>query len=290
MPSIQEQIRVRNRVTVLGESGQDVVWVHGFGSSQEVWERQISLFQSSCRCILLDTVGTHASDCALFQHRRYWTLTGFASDLIEVCGTFARPGAIVVAHSFGAAVALLASIEKPDLFSKIVTIAATPRYLNEADYRGGLDQGDVNEICSEIEHSYAEWVSNFGTALMENRNRPELRTAFVAKLCRLRPDIAYSTLRLILEADIRSRLPEVCVPCVLIQPARDSMVPLAVGRYMKNRLPAAKLIEIDTEGHLPHVSAPQIINEILREEFSLSGMFAESMANNRSQTQSASTA
>ena len=59
----------------------------------------------------------------LDHQSRYLGLIGYVDDLIDICTALApRTPGVVVGHSVGAMVGLLASLKKPDLFSKLVCL------------------------------------------------------------------------------------------------------------------------------------------------------------------------
>ncbi|CAA0833454.1 Probable esterase KAI2 [Striga hermonthica] len=49
------------------------------------------------------------------------------------------------------------------------------------------------------------------------------------------------------------------LPCHIIQSSKDYMVPVAVGEYLRKNLGGPSVVEVmPTEGHLPHLSAPEV--------------------------------
>ena len=56
--------------------------------------------------------------------------------------------------------------------------------------------------------------------------------------------------------DSRMALPLLDTPVLIVQPARDVLVPLAVGYYLHEQLPDCQLVIIDASGHFPHLTAP----------------------------------
>ncbi len=263
MPSVKEQIQSRNNVTVSGAGDQTIVWAHGFGCDQTVWSRQVDHFAKDYRCVLFDQIGATERNADLFSNPKYSSLDGFVEDLEEVCLYFSKPGAVLVAHSVGAMIGLLASIRRPALFSKIVTIGACPRYLTDADFPGVYGQEEVNVLYRRMEESYESWAEIFSAAMMRHTNRPELAESFMRGLKQLRPGIAKATLCLILQSDYRVELERVPVPVVIIQPMADPVVPVSVGKYMSQKLKKSTLVQINVEGHLPHVADPELINEVV---------------------------
>ena len=57
-------------------------------------------------------------------------------------------------------VGMLASIEKPEYFDKLIMVGPSPRYLNEGkDYIGGFEKSDITELLDMMEMNFAGWAS-----------------------------------------------------------------------------------------------------------------------------------
>ena len=48
---------------------------------------------------------------------------------------------IFVGHSVSSMIGVLAAIEEPQRFARLILIGPSPRYINEADYVGGFERG-----------------------------------------------------------------------------------------------------------------------------------------------------
>ncbi|CAA0833452.1 Probable esterase KAI2 [Striga hermonthica] len=82
----------------------------------------------------------------------------------------------------------------------------------------------------------------------------------------MRPDISCSMARMIFGLELRPYLGHVTVPCHIILSSNDFMVPVAVGEYLRKNLGGPSVVEVmPTEGHLPHLSSPEVtISVVLR--------------------------
>lgn len=72
--------------------------------------------------------------------------------------------------------------------------------------------------------------------------------------------------RVIFESDVRAELPRLKIPTLIVQSGSDLAVPDEVGLYMARHIPLAQLARIDARGHLPHLSAPQAVNQAINTE------------------------
>jgi sigma-B regulation protein RsbQ len=146
----------------------------------------------------------------------------------------------------------------------LICISASPCYLDDGAYTGGFTQADLDVIYNAMAEDYRGWVVGFALLMMRNAERPQLTQAFFRSLLALAPPIARSVARAIFQSDYRAMLPEVPIPTLLLQSPDDPEVPLAVGRYMKQALPHATLREIESYGHFPQMSAPEVVNAAIR--------------------------
>ncbi len=57
---------------------------------------------------------------------------------------------------------------------------------------------------------------------------------------------------------------QVRVPCHIVQSMKDIAVPVQVAEYLGRNLGGSTSVEIlQTEGHLPHLSAPELVIPVL---------------------------
>ena len=253
--SMPNQVFKRNNVEVLGQGEQTIIFAHGFGSDQTAWRHQVAAFRANYRIILFDHVGAGKSDMAAYSPRRYSSLYSYAEDLI------------LVGHSVSGMVSLLAALVDPNRFKQLIFMGASPRYVNDAatNYIGGFEQSDLDALYEAMSSNYYAWVSGFAPIAMGNPDRPELATEFANTLSAIRPDIAQAVARVIFQSDHRAELSRLKVPTTILQSNNDIAVPLAVGDYLAKHIPNSKLININAQGHLPHISAPDVVTQTISE-------------------------
>ncbi|CAI0464601.1 unnamed protein product [Linum tenue] len=153
---------------------------------------------------------------------------------------------------------------RPELFSKLILIGASPRFLNDKDYHGGYEQSEIEEVFTAMEANYEAWVQGFAP-LAVGADVPAAVREFTRTLFNMRPDITLFVSRTVFNSDFRGILGLVKVPCCIIQTSKDMSVPPSVVDYLKTHLGGRTTVEIlRTEGHLPHLSAPGLLAQVLR--------------------------
>ncbi len=253
----------RNNVKVLGKGEQTLIFAHGFGSDQTAWRHQVAAFAPNYRIVLFDHVGAGKSDFNAYSPHRYSSLYSYAEDLLDLCAELKLTKSFLVTHSVGGMISLLAALVEPDRFSKLTFISASPRYLNDREYIGGFGRTDLDDLYAAMSTNYYSWASGFAPLIMGNPNRPELAQEFAKTLIAIRPDIAQAVARVIFESDYRQELPRLQIPTLILQPSSDPAVPQEVGRYMAAKIRHNQFIPIEAEGHLPHLSAPDVVTKAI---------------------------
>ncbi|MDB5957294.1 alpha/beta hydrolase [Ramlibacter sp.] len=245
----------RNNVQVTGK-GPPLVFVHGFGCDQHMWRLLAPQFSETYTCILLDLVGCGQSDLTAYDREKYNTLHGYASDLCEVLAAVTSAPAVCVGHSVSSMIGMLANLQSPDQFLAQVMVGPSPCYINQGDYIGGFERGDIDSLLETLESNYLGWSSNMAPAIMGAPDQPELGVELTNSFCRTDPEIAKHFARVTFLSDHRADLPRLQSPTLILQCSEDLIAPRCVGDYMQNVIPNCTLRIIDNVGHCPHLSAP----------------------------------
>lgn len=251
-----ENIVVRNNVTILGQGDQPLIFAHGFGCDQNMWRFITPAFMDKYQIILFDYVGSGNSDINAYSSEKYQSLQGYVQDLLDIIETLSLQKSIFVGHSISAMIGLLASIQHPDYFKKLIMIGPSPCYLNDDGYRGGFERSDIAELLEMMEMNFTGWASYMAPIAMSNPEQPaltqELKQTFIAA----DPIIAKEFAEVTFLSDHRSELPKVSIPSLIIQCSEDSIVPIGVGDYLHQHLKNSTLQLLEAKGHYPHISHP----------------------------------
>lgn len=251
------RILSRSNVHVSGKGKQAVVLLHGLGCTQTIWQPLLPAFEPYYRVVRLDLVGTGGSQLGEYSRERHGSLAGHATDLLEVLRTLDLTGVVFIGHSIGAMIGVLAAVREPARFANLVLLAPSPRFLNGRDYAGGFETGDVEELLTSLENNQDEWAQTFAPIAAGDDSRPELIMALSSSFASTNPGVLRHLARVAFFNDSRLALPLLSTPALIVQPARDVMVPLGVGYYLHEQLPDSQLVIIDTSGHYPHFTAPE---------------------------------
>jgi sigma-B regulation protein RsbQ len=256
----------RNNVKVLGKGSQPMLFAHGFGCDQNMWRFVTPAFENDYRIVLFDYVGSGKSDLAAYDADRYATLDGYAQDVLDVCHALELEHVIFVGHSVSSMVGVLAANREPELFSRLLLIGPSPRYINDApDYVGGFERSDIEGLLETMEKNYLGWANFLAPAIMKNSDRPELSSELEASFCSTDPVIARRFAEATFFADNRGDLAALRVPSLIMQCSDDMIAPNVVGDYLSRELPGSTLRTLAATGHCPHMSHPDETIAVMQE-------------------------
>lgn len=246
----------RNNVHVVGAGQSTLLLCNGFGCSQHIWHYLLPALMTSHRVVLFDQVGTGESDLTAYDPVRYATMAGYVEDVVEICQVLDLREVVVIGHSAGAMVALLAASQAPQYFAKVILLAGSPCYVNEPGYYGGFERADVLEVLAGMDTDFGQWADMFARLLLGSDHANSLGEELTASFCQAEPVIARQFARLAFLGDSRAELPRLRLPTLLLQCSEDIAVPAEVGDYLLTHLSDAQLIILKATGHCPHLSAP----------------------------------
>ncbi len=266
-PADLMDILARNNVNVSADNGPVLLYAHGFGCNQNMWDRVTPAFASSHRQVLLDYVGSGKSQLAAFDAARYSTLDGYAQDLIEVCDALdLRSGVTFIGHSVSCSIGLLASIARPGLFERMVLLGPNPCFLNHPpDYTGGFERADLEGLLELMDQNYVGWASYLAPVIAADGQAGPVAGELSDSFCSTDPTMAKVFARTTFFADNRADLPKVSRPCLILQHRTDALAPLAVGAYMHADLQGSTLKVLDIAGHCGHMSHPALVIAAIRD-------------------------
>jgi sigma-B regulation protein RsbQ len=255
----------RNNVVLAGRDDKPVMMLaNGFGCDQNMWRLIAPGLAEDYRVVLFDHVGSGGSDLSAWRADRYAVLDGYADDILLLCHELRLQRVVLVAHSVSAMMAVLAAIREPGLFSKLILIGPSPRYVDDAGYRGGFSQADIDDLLGSLDSNYLGWSAAMAPVIMGNPERPALGEELANSFCRTDPEIARAFARTTFLSDNRSDLHRVTVPTLILQCSRDVIAPPEVGDYVKAQIPGSTLVTLPATGHCPQLSAPEVTLAAIR--------------------------
>jgi sigma-B regulation protein RsbQ len=256
-PSSRSDVLGRHCVTVRGDGPVTLLLAHGFGCDQRMWRHVAADLERDHRVVTFDYVGHGRSRREAYDPLRYSSLEGHARDVLQICAALDLEGAVFVGHSVSSMIGALASIAEPARFARLVMVGPSPRYVDDPPhYAGGFTAADIDGLLELMDRNYIGWANFLAPVIVQNGEHPEFAGELEQSFCSTDPVMARQFAELTFRGDNRADLPRVPVPTLVLQCSDDRIAPTAVGEYVAQELPDARLHMLAATGHCPHLSHP----------------------------------
>jgi class 3 adenylate cyclase len=255
---------------VFGQGRLDLVFVAEFWNSIEaMWEqpdyrRCLERLGSFARVICLDQRGTGSSDPVSLSELP--TLEVWADDVIAVMEAVGSSQAALLGSGGGGGVSILFAATFPERVRALALVNSTARYTQAPDYPVGTSPEFEARIEKELEYGWGRGVL-LETVAPSVAGDQEFR-AWWGRYQRLgsTPGVVRATRRMLQQLDVRHVLPSIGVPTLVLHRADNRLVDVRHGRYLAERIPGARYVELEGDDYLWFVGdADALLDEI--EEF-----------------------
>jgi pimeloyl-ACP methyl ester carboxylesterase/DNA-binding CsgD family transcriptional regulator len=251
---------------VVGSGPVDVLFVHGFLSHLEValdlpeYVRFFEALGRHARVLIFDKRGTGLSD----RSHGAPAVEDTISDMLAVLDAVGSSRAVIMGTSEGGAAAVLFASMHPARTRSLVLIGSTARVA-----RFGAEP-TWSVPMAALDQSIAHWRATWGEPASIDRFAPsrEHDPSFRKWWGRaLRSASSPSSIRAVIEAaarvDVRAILPEVHAPALVLHRTDDRIVPVGAGRYLAERLPHARYVELPGADHIYFVDGGPVLQAIV---------------------------
>ena len=254
---------------VVGDAPLDLVFVMGWVSHLEYCWREPSFARfllrlaSFSRLILFDKRGTGLSDRVPINQLP--TLEQRMDDVRAVMNAVGSERAALCGVSEGGPMCSLFAATYPEKTLALVMIGTYAKRIRDADYPWG-------PTAEEREHFFELMREQWGGPVgIEERaptlaHDPKFRDWWAAFLrTGASPAAAVALTQMNAEIDVRNVLPSIRVPSLVIHRSDDQCLKVEEGRFVAERIPGAKFVELPGNDHLPFVGDQDAILDEMEE-------------------------
>ena len=238
---------------VMGDGPFDVVFIMPFLTHAElIWTTSfapaLEALSSFCRLIRFDKRGTGMSDRVSGAP----TLETRMDDARAVMDALGCSRAALFGSSEGAAMSLLFAATYPERTAALVLRSAYPRTMWAPDYPWGRTEDEYRrDVDRDLglfrSHDEAvEAVLSRGLQFAEDEEAEQWVTYYRWSGS---PGAVEALALMNKEIDVRHVLSAIRVPTLVLHGSRDTLVPVEVARHVADRIPGARLVEVQA-GHL----------------------------------------
>jgi class 3 adenylate cyclase len=256
--------------TVRGHGPHEIVFVPDWVSNQDVEDpSEFGLFWdrlgSFATVVRYDQRGSGLSDPVTLDDLP--TLERWADDLHAVLEAAGIAHPVLLAGSAAGPVAVLYAATHPDRTRALILVNTYAAIAWSEDYPAGVKPDQYEHLIAYIER---EWGTGRvigalipGVAVDESRQRQLARFERLA----MAPGTVGAIFRQQYATDVRSILPVISTPTLVMHVADNRFIPVTHGRYLAQHIPNARLVEVPGTDHsiLSGGDAPHMMTEEIEE-------------------------
>jgi pimeloyl-ACP methyl ester carboxylesterase len=247
---------------VTGEGEMDLVLVPGFVSHLEIdWDDPRSVhfldrLGSFTRLIRFDKRGTGLSD----RPGGLPDLETRMDDVRAVMDAVGSERAALFGYSEGGPLSILFAATRPERVSELVLYGAYAKRLRSADYPWAPTKEERRAYAAEVEEKWAFEADM--QRMCPSADEAMARWWEARARAAASPGAARALVEMNSRIDVRDVLPSVHVPTLVLHRAGDLDSRPEEGRYIAERIPGARFVELPGVDHCPWIDADDIVDEI----------------------------
>ena len=231
--------------------GDPIYLLHGWALNSHVWDCVLPGLAQHGKIIAIDLPGHGKS--ALPDNGNY-DLDAITNEVAQLIDS----GATVVGWSLGGLVALNLACKYPELVHKLVLVAGSPRFVRSPDWPNAVDKSVIDGFAQSLISDYRATILRFLAiqALGSDQAKQSIKALREKVFINGEPQLIalQEGLNLLSETDMRTRLPDIRCPTLIVAGEKDTLIPANSGSDTAKLLPNSQLAIIGGAGHAPFIS------------------------------------
>ena len=252
------------------DKSKDVVLIHGFASSSDVWNGTVEELSDDFNLHLVQIKGFAGTPSPTDLPEEY--LKAIRDSITQYINVKKLEKPVVAGHSMGALLSLLIASQNPDLVSRVIVVDALPFYSlifspqATSEQIKPMAQQVKNQLLSLKDQPFAEQVENSVSIMTKVDAKQDVVTNWSLTSDR---EVYANILAEVMSYDARPELSNIQVPVVVIN-AFDNAMPVnkeGLTKLYRNAYSNAKVFELQTiedSYHFIMWDQPQLFYEALK--------------------------
>jgi class 3 adenylate cyclase len=255
---------------VVGHGDLDLVFLFGWPTHLGLmWENPsfaafLDKLASFSRLVLFDRLGDGLSDRGPPGH----SFDDEMDDVRLVLSTVGSRRAAFFGCHTGGRLALLLAATHPDEVSAVVTFGSHPATLRDDDYPWGSTPEEREQVFAILERNSPYDVADtlLPVVAPSEAGNPAVRTWYrMYSHSSSSPTETLEGIRSLGPVDIRGLLGSIQAPVLVLHRTGDRLANVAASRYMAERIPGARMVELLGQDHFPFFGDQDAVVELTQE-------------------------
>lgn len=241
--------------------GEPLLFIHGWGCSQNVWKQQTEYFSRSYKVLTIDLPGHGKSNWKKIS------LNKIADDIHWITGQLGLKELNIIGSSLGGLVALKLLALYPRMIKRLTFVGVLPKFTRTKDFPHGLELNQIRMLSGQLDTDYPQIVQIFFRSLFTGQERRSERYKWLQQFAPReevpRKAALKEFLRFLENEDLRETFAKVNVPVQFINGTDDYICSKESARAMQKSVPKSRLDLFKGCGHFPFLTKPVEFNRVV---------------------------
>lgn len=233
--------------------------VHGWGMNARVFDALAEKLADEFEVRALDLPGHGGRDA--LPHN---TLQSWADDLVQQL----PDGTLLLGWSLGGQVAMRAALDHPGKIARLILLASTPRFVAADGWAHGMAPADLQAfgaaLLTDPQATLLRFLSLQTRGMTGQKALLQSLRQTLLAAPEARAEALAGGLDMLRQTDLRSELPRLKQPVLVLHGGLDTLTPAAAGAWLAETLPAARHVEFARAAHAPHLSHGEDVAAAIR--------------------------
>ncbi|MBK8505025.1 MAG: alpha/beta hydrolase [Saprospiraceae bacterium] len=254
----------------IGKGNSTLLFVHGLGSTKEIWLRNTQSIAKTSRCICIDLPGYGQSSTVDLDY----TLPYYAQVILACIAKLALKKVTLIGHSMGAQIAIMAALKKPRLFEKLVLISPSgfeSFSSNEKEWLRKIYHADFLKMLSVEQFSNSIQSNFLNFTEQDMKFKKDYQKIYQSHdFPRYCHTLSFNV-NSMLNEEVLDQLSELRMPVLILFGQQDQMIPnrflhpqlstLQIARSGQEKIKNSQLKMIPDAGHFVHWEQADEVNQ-----------------------------
>jgi pimeloyl-ACP methyl ester carboxylesterase len=240
---------------VRGKGDTALIFLHGWCGDREYWKHQVDVFAADYRVVAIDQAGHGESG----KDRKDWSVSGLAGDVAAVVKALGLKRVILVGHSMGGPVSLMAAKRMPGTVIAVIGVDT----LQNADFK--MSEEASKKFLESFQKDFKGTMQAGLSGLLHEKTDPDLKKWLTTRAEAQDQKMALGLMRDLTGRDLKTLLKDAKVPVRCINSAGGFKFFTPTAVEINKKYADFNAVIMDGVGHYPMLEQPAEFNRKLHE-------------------------